>query len=33
MRLKQHILSLSLNILAILFTIIEDLFANKYKDD
>ncbi len=33
MRLKQHILLLSLNILAIFFTIIESLFANEYKDN
>ena len=33
MRLKQHILSLSLNILVIFLTIIKNLFANKYKND
>ena len=33
MRLKQHILLLSLNILAILFIIIENFFVNKYKNN
>jgi len=33
MRLKQYISSLSLNILAILFTIIKSFFANKYKNN
>ncbi len=31
MQLKQYILLLSLNILAIFFIIIENFFANKYK--
>jgi len=33
MQLKQYILLLSLNILAVFFTIIKNLFANKYKNN